>query len=396
MRSTPSKKRNELTRSRDSTGTLRTVRADVSISDSPPNAQIAAAQPQAMVVALGSLALLSGDLLKLMEEATQKLADTLNIDLVELLELEADGRSLLLRAGVGWNERLVGSAKVSADPDSPAGLALLANELVVTIDLMAERRFSVPAILREHGVVSGITVVIAGSPRPFGVLGVFSKQRRDFTDDEINLLRAVANVLATAIKDHRSQQALRDGEARVGAIVNTLVDGIITIDERGIIDWMNPAAKRLFGYAEVMGRNVNVLMLEPYHSEHDGYLANYLRTGRAKIIGIGREVVGRRKDGSVFPMDLTVNELQVGGRRMFTGVVRDITERRRLEREILNAGTDEQRRIGQDLHDGLCQYLTGIAFAMEVVTQKLAARSAPEAASMKKVAELVDQSITQA
>jgi PAS domain S-box-containing protein len=317
---------------------------------------------------------------------------------VEILELDSDGKALTLRAGKGWKEELVGTARISTGSSSQAGLTLLANEPVVSPDLLAERRFAVPAILRQHGAVSGVTVVIAGQPSPFGVLGVFSKRQRDFSDDDISLLRAVANVLASAIKDHRLQQALRDGEARFRAIVDTLVDGIITIDERGIIDSMNPAAERLFGYtaAELAGRNVNVLMPEPYHGQHDQYLASYLRTGKAKIIGIGREVVGRRRDGSVFPMDLAVSELNVAGRRMFTGIVRDITDRRRLQREILAAGTEEQRRIGQDLHDGLCQHLTGIAFATEVLTQKLVGRSAPEAAGLKKVAELVDQAIAQA
>jgi PAS domain S-box-containing protein len=123
---------------------------------------------------------------------------------------------------------------------------------------------------------------------------------------------------------------------RLRAILQTAVEGIITIDERGMIESMNPAAERHFGYAtaEVMGKNVKMLMPSPYREAHDGYLQNYLRTGQAKIIGIGREVIGQRKDGSVFPMDLAVSEVRLSDRRLFTGFVRDITERKRAETQL--------------------------------------------------------------
>jgi PAS domain S-box-containing protein len=125
-------------------------------------------------------------------------------------------------------------------------------------------------------------------------------------------------------------------EERIRSIVDHALDGIITIDDHGTVETFNPAAQRLFGYQadEVIGRNVKMLMPEPYHSAHDRYIADYLRTGQAKIIGIGREVVGRRKDGSTFPMDLAVSEFHLGEGRHFTGMVRDISERTKLEQEL--------------------------------------------------------------
>jgi PAS domain S-box-containing protein len=125
-------------------------------------------------------------------------------------------------------------------------------------------------------------------------------------------------------------------EERLRSIVNHVVDGIISIDERGVITTFNPAAERIFGYqaAEVVGQNVRILMPEPDRGEHDTYIQNYLRTGQAKIIGIGRAVVGRRKDGSTFPMELAISVFRLGGERHFTGIVRDITERRRMEQEL--------------------------------------------------------------
>ncbi len=130
------------------------------------------------------------------------------------------------------------------------------------------------------------------------------------------------------------------------------MDGILTINGQGIIELVNPAALAIFGYAqaELVGQNVSMLMPEPYRSDHDGYLANYHRTGERKIIGIGREVVGRRKDGSIFPVDLSVSEIPPdapGGVRRFAGVVRDITARKQAEAEILRLNEDLRRKVAE-------------------------------------------------
>jgi PAS domain S-box-containing protein len=131
----------------------------------------------------------------------------------------------------------------------------------------------------------------------------------------------------------RQAEQLREGEARLRAVVDTAAEGIIVIDEQGIVESFNPAAERIFGFArdEVEGRNVSMLMPEPYRQEHDAHLERYRSTGEKKIIGIGREVLGQRKGGSVFPLELAAAEMYVGGRRKFTGMVRDISERKLAE-----------------------------------------------------------------
>jgi two-component system, LuxR family, sensor kinase FixL len=130
--------------------------------------------------------------------------------------------------------------------------------------------------------------------------------------------------------------ALRDRAAWLRSILDTVPDAIIVIDERGLIEEFSPAAERLFGYdgAEVRGRNVSTLMPSPYRERHDTYMRNYLTTGIRKIIGIGRIVVGQRKDGTTFPMELAVGEAQIGSRRVFTGFVRDLTERQATEKRL--------------------------------------------------------------
>jgi PAS domain S-box-containing protein len=141
----------------------------------------------------------------------------------------------------------------------------------------------------------------------------------------------------TSPKSQIVQLALQESAAHLSAILKTAVEGIITIDEVGKIESANAAAQRLFGYEEeeMVGQNVSMLMPEPYHSQHDRYLSHHCRTGEKKIIGIGREVVGKRKDGTIFPMDLSVSEVILPGRRLFTGFVRDISKRKQQEAELI-------------------------------------------------------------
>lgn len=131
-----------------------------------------------------------------------------------------------------------------------------------------------------------------------------------------------------------AEHALQSQAQHTQAILDNVIDGIITIDEQGNVTSYNKAAERIFGYApdEVIGQNVKMLMPEPHRSSHDGFLHRYCATGVAHIIGSGRELEGQRKDGSLFPLDLSISEISHAGQRMFIGVVRDITERKRIER----------------------------------------------------------------
>lgn len=152
-----------------------------------------------------------------------------------------------------------------------------------------------------------------------------------------------------------SRKQLAQLQLRLEAIVESAVDGIIVIDSLGIIENVNPAVEKLFGYKpyEVIGRNVKMLMPEAYSSQHDGYLERYRKTGEARIIGIGREVEGRRKDGSVFQMELSVSRMDIASGLHFAGVVRDISERKAAELALA-----QERDFTRDVLDSLTAHIT--------------------------------------
>jgi PAS domain S-box-containing protein len=137
-------------------------------------------------------------------------------------------------------------------------------------------------------------------------------------------------------KLHEALNQARSYQARLESILDNIVDGLITIDERGAVQSFNKACEKMFGYeaAEVIGYNINMLMPAPYAENHDRYLQNYRETGHAKIIGIGREVEAKRKDGTVFPIDLSVAEVWIGSQRLFSGIIRDISERKAAEKYV--------------------------------------------------------------
>jgi two-component system sensor kinase FixL len=183
-------------------------------------------------------------------------------------------------------------------------------------------------------------------------------------EDQLSVAVFVGTGVLIAWLNHRLRRTQEEQRAaavmataraeRLDAILNTTVDGIIAIDARGTIEAFNRGAQTLFGYpeSEVIGRNVSMLMPSPHHEEHDKYLERYLTTGDAKIIGVGREVTGRRRDGTLFPVHLSVGEMQIGGERKFTGMLHDLTKRVRLEDE-LGASEARWRAVIDSAVDGI-------------------------------------------
>ena len=186
----------------------------------------------------------------------------------------------------------------------------------------------------------------------------------------------------------KSDAALIEREARLSSILDTGPDAIVTIDEIGRIESFNTAAVRLFGYSEdeIVGQNVKVLMPSPYREEHDGYLARYRKTGEKRIIGIGRIVVGQRRDGSTFPLELSVGEVWVGKRRLFTGFIRDITERQGTEQRLQDLQSEllhvsrlsAMGQMASALAHELNQPLTAIMNYVKAATRTMNALEGPQ------------------
>lgn len=172
----------------------------------------------------------------------------------------------------------------------------------------------------SEALLDGVLLTaISSAPLFYWVIRPYVRSRRKIEDD--------------------AEAARHQSERNLLQILESVVDGIISIDEKGMVSVFNPAAQKIFGYSadEVLGKSLNMLMPKPDAGKHDKYIDNYSDSGKAKIIGIGRVVEGLKKDGTVFPMDLAINELVIDGKRVFTGIIRDVTERQKAEQEIIDA-----------------------------------------------------------
>lgn len=288
------------------------------------------------------------------DEASYRAIADLTPHLIVMEEIDDDSLQLIKEIRVGYQ------------PD-PIILGVFAKDPTIDLDALVD---------------SGVDDIILPPLTPFRV------------ESRIKLALQRAHL---RLERQEMEIALRASEDRARAVLDTTVDGIITMDERCIIQSYNRAAEAIFGYTadEVVGQNVSMLMPQPYRGEHDEYVRSYQETNHKKIIGIGREVRGLRKNGEVFPLELAVSETK-GEESLYTGIVRDISVRRTLELQLLQASEEERRRIGQDLHDGLGQTLTGLGLIAQNLARNLDAKKSEEAAEMFELVELLRNADEQA
>jgi two-component system sensor histidine kinase/response regulator len=265
------------------------------------------------------------------------------------------------------------------------------DEVFHIINQETRQRSAIPVMATlAHGTIQGLanhTVLIARD----GSESAIADSCAPIRGSDGKVAGAVL-VFRDVTREYAAQQTLRDNASLIQTILNTVPDGIITINEHGVVQTANPAAELIFGYtaAETFGKNLNMLMPEPYHSQHDGYLAHYLATGEARIIGIGREVSGRRKDGSVFPMDLAVNEMRLDGQRYFVGIVRDISTRRNAEDELLKAGALQSAIFNSANFSSIATDAKGVIQIFNVGAERMLGYTAAEVMNKITPADISD------
>jgi PAS domain S-box-containing protein len=336
------------------------------------NSKVRAMQ-QARIAEIGQRALTGPELIVLMNETVALVAQTLDVEFSKILQLCDDGVSLLLCAGMGWKEELVGNATVNAGTGSQAGFTLLSSAPVVVEHLTTETRFKASPLLEEHGVVSGIEVIIAGYKRPFGVLGAHSRQRRNFTMDDINFLQAIANVLAAAIERQRTETLLETEKERLAVTLQSIGDGVITTDTDGRIVLMNRVAQNLTGWNEqaAFGKplpEVFRIIHEKTREPSDNPVEKTLKTG--DIVELANHTVLIAKDGAERIIADSGAPIRDKSNRLL-GVVlvfRDVTEKQHLEDELIKSQKLESigvlaGGIAHDFNNILTAILGNVALA---------------------------------
>jgi PAS domain S-box-containing protein len=299
---------------------------------------------QAAVADLGQAALATTDLSHLDDRAAEIVADTLGVEFAKILAYDLEAGRLRVTAGVGWQPGVVGHATVPADAGSQAGYTLRAGAPVTVVDFADERRFCPPPLLSEHGVRSGVSVVIGSVDRPHGVLGAHTRTPRQFTPGDVQFVQAVANVLAAARDRHAVEQRLRTSEADYRALVNHVTYGLYRSTPDGRLLMANPALAEMLGYDSV--DELLAAGIERAYAasgERAELMRRYADADRVEQV----EVDWVRKDGRPVRVQLSGRQVRnaAGTIEAFEMIVQDVTERRQLERQLRHS--QKMEAVGQ-------------------------------------------------
>lgn len=312
------------------------------------------ARQQAAVARLGQIALSGLDLDALMDQIVVVVAQTLDVEYVKILELQPGGQELRLKAGVGWRDGRVGNAVVKTQAQSQAGYTLLAKEPVVVADLHTETRFSGPALLVEHGVASGVSVIIQGKEQPFGILGAHTAQKRVFGADHVHFLQAVAHVLATAVARKQAEAELWESEVKFRQLAENVQEVFwMTNAEDGRVLYVNPAYEAIWGRTRESLYRGSEAWLDTIHAADRERVAAAYTSDALKLGAFDEEYRVVRPDGSWrwirdrgFPIYDEHGEVyRIAGIATDITAQRDVEEKLRHQAERLRALREIDRAI---------------------------------------------------
>lgn len=284
------------------------------------------AAQQAAVADLGLRAITAPTVAVLLHDVASTLASVLEADLVKVASFDPAAGELLLVAGHGWEPGVIGEARADALPGTVAGYTLGSAGPVVFEDLADDARFGPDDLLRAHGAVSGVQVALRGRARPVGLLGVYTRQRRAFTSDDVNVVQAIANVVSSAVERESHEERLR-------SFLDAAPDATVVVDVDGRIVSANAQAESLFGYSrdELLRMGVDALVPEGIRVRHAAHRDAYGDERRQRSMGEGLVLSARRRDGSTVPVDIMLRPLDTDEGPLVVAAVRDVTERRRNE-----------------------------------------------------------------
>jgi len=355
------------------------------------------AEQQAVIADLGMHALQEDNLDILIDKVIKKTTDTLHVNYSKVLELSEDSNYLYFITGKGWENGTVKKARIGVGTLSHSGYALLKQKPIIVKDYDKENRFNSSQLLKDHKVKSGVCVIIPGPDKPYGVLGVHTSEKRHFSKDDINFIQASANLMGGAIERKEAEQSLAANEQRYRTLFHGATDEVwlyhITEDgEPSNFLEINDATCELLGYTR------EELLKMTIYDIIDPDTVDLTQTFKELFSRkeIRRESNHITKDGRKIPVELNAHLFELNGQKTVLSISRDVTDRRTLEKEILSISEKERQRIGQDLHDGLGQMLTGIGLITKNLARKLEANKLPVAKEVKEIADLIQDADEQA
>lgn len=281
------------------------------------------------------------DLASGLDEVLSAAIELLGADRGVIQVYDAERGVIRIAAVRGYDEALVAAFEETRIDDYPVLAEAIRNgETLAISDILNDPRFVDPQYPQVAGVLgfraAQFSPLVSRDGTVLGVLSTQFSQPHDLSEQDFQRLALFVRQATDFLERCRADEVRRESEERLRAIVDTAVDAIIVINDEGLIQSINPSGERIFGYSqeELAGQNIAILMPEQNLALHNNYIANYLKTGKAMIMGSGRELMHRRKNGTIFTADTAIAEWHLAGKRYFTGTIRDITERKRHEEEV--------------------------------------------------------------